>query len=69
MMADDSLLEALLADELDEKPCCTLALAWRPKHRLRRYKHRLWICACGQAWRTKRGPYEKVTWLWRRWAR
>ena len=66
-MTDDRLLGALLDDQLHEKPCCTFAAHWRPNRWLRRYRNSLWICTCGEAWRTKRGPYEKVTWLWRRW--
>jgi hypothetical protein len=68
MSEPNSLYEALVAAEQHDRACCTLCIAWRPKRRLRRFKHRLWICACGQAWRTECGPYEKVTWLWRRWS-
>lgn len=66
MSEHSSLYDALVAAELDDRPAC-LACIHRPKRWLGRYRHRLWICICGQAWRTERGPYEKVTWLWRRW--
>lgn len=69
MAEPGSLYEALVAAEQDDRACCTACILRRPKRRLRRFRHRLWICTCGQAWLTKRGPYEKVTWLWRRWTR
>lgn len=67
MSAGNSLYESLVAAEQDDRACCTTCITGRPKRRLIRFRHRLWVCACGQAWRTERGPYEKVTYLWRRW--
>lgn len=64
-----TLYDDLLDDELDERPACSNCLSFRPKRRLRRFRHRPWICLCGQGWHTKRGRYEKATWVWRRWPR
>lgn len=64
MSADNSLYEALLASELDDKPACTCCLR-RPKYWRGRFRHRLWICIGGHAWRTIYGPGS--TYLWRRW--
>jgi hypothetical protein len=68
MSEPGSLYEALVAAEQHDQACCTYWVRWRPRHRLRSFHHRLWLCTCGQAWRTERGPYEKTTWLWRRWS-
>jgi hypothetical protein len=65
----ESFEASMLADEIDEHPACMTCVVLRPKHRLGRFRHRLWICLCGQGWHTKRGMYEKATWTWRRWPR
>jgi hypothetical protein len=63
---EDSLLG--VDDETSDRPRCRSCLD-RPVYWLGRYRHRLWICLCGQAWHTKRGHWEKATWTWKRWPR
>ena len=50
---------------------CHSCLNNRPKHRLRRFQHRLWICAvCQAAWYTERDHCtEAAVWFWRVWAK
>lgn len=39
-----------------------------PRFWLRRFAHRLWICDCGAAWRTRKtGSYSGDFWQWERW--
>lgn len=39
-----------------------------PRLLLRRWRNRLWICTCGQAWRTRLScAYAGCAWLWERW--
>lgn len=67
MSEPGSLYEALLAAMRDDPACCVSSVRWRPRWRKGRFEHHLWICTCGQAWRTERGNYEATVWLWRRW--
>lgn len=40
----------------------------RPRHRLRRFKNRLWVCRCGRAWRTREMIYDGSVWVWELWS-
>lgn len=54
--------------ENDTPPTCWLCKDGRPRHRLGRFRHRLWIAKCGHAWRTERvSGYEATIYVWRRW--
>lgn len=55
---------------MDDQTDCRACLD-RPRHRLRRFEHRLWVCStCLIAWYTERDHLGEIAvWHWRKWSK